>query len=108
MVSTSAPSTSSVEGGSTKSPTILGDGDIKNGAARAGANTNSNLNREDGVKNDTPKDMAPHDHEEYQYLNLVREILEKGEERLDRFVLLFLFPTPPLSHILVGVWYELI
>lgn len=36
------------------------------------------------LKTSTPDIMADPNHEEYQYLNLIREILETGEHRPDR------------------------
>jgi hypothetical protein len=37
-------------------------------------------------------------HEEYQYLNLIRDILASGEQRPDRYRLRSNPPPPPTSH----------
>jgi len=42
-------------------------------------------------------------HEEYQYLDLVREILENGEHRPDRLVTVITSPTEKATHMLTPV-----
>jgi len=74
---------------------------IENALARHGSTLIANGNA-DGTKKSSEK-ATQRNHEEYQYLDLIRDILDNGEHRPDRFVAPSSSPPPLRPHTTISI-----